>query len=98
VEPDHETSLEGSAVIRALLTKEDFLEAVRRGEPIVIHHKAKATRFHPSAQSCDHVTLEGFTETVLANDGKSGSYFSVGSRAEAEQRWSGLVDCWGGWR
>jgi hypothetical protein len=81
-------------VIQELVTRGDFLEAVRKGRPIVITDKAGGARYHPSAQSCDHVTLDGFAEKVLANRRKSGGYFSVGSRNEAEQRWPSLSDCW----
>ena len=78
-----------------LSTREAFDEALRRGCPIVITDISRPAHYHPSAQSCDHVTIEGFTEKVLVNGGKNGKYYSVGSRTEAEQRWPSLSDCWG---
>jgi hypothetical protein len=82
-------------MIRALLTQEDFLEAIRKSGPIVITDKAGPARFHSSASSCDHVTFDGFSEKVLVNKGRNGGYFSVDNRAEAEDRWPSLSDCWG---
>lgn len=82
-------------MIRELLTKEDFQEAVRRGGPIVISDKTGGARFHPSAQSCDHVAYEGFVQKVIVNKGKNGGYFSVDTRAEAEELWTSLADCYG---
>jgi hypothetical protein len=82
------------AVIRELLTKEAFHEAVRKDGPIVILDKTNGARYHPSA-SCAHVTIDGFVEKVIVNRRKNGGYFSVESRAEAEQRWPSLADCWG---
>src|SRR5438876_4442447 len=84
-------------MIQELHTKEEFVEAVGRGSPIVITDSGHAARYHPSAQSCDHVTLGGFTEKVLANSARKGGYYAVGSRAEAESRWPSLSDCWTGW-
>jgi hypothetical protein len=88
------------AVIRELLTREDFLRAVRDGAAIVITGKGKAARFHPSGRGCEHVTLEDFSEKVLTNERRHGSYFAVDNRSEAEQRWTSLSACWGvakGW-
>lgn len=81
-------------MIHEILTKEDFHEAVRNGDSIVITDKGQPPRFHPSAQSCDHVTLDYFMEKVLVNQRRNGGYFSVGSRAEAERRWPSLADCY----
>jgi hypothetical protein len=84
----------GGAVIQELSRREAFDQAVRQRRPIVIT-SSKAARFHPSAQSCEHVTIEGFTEKVLVNGGKNGKYYSVGSRSKAEHRWPSLSDCRG---
>lgn len=82
-------------MIRELRSREDFKGAVQAGGPIVITDKAGPARFHPSGTSCDHVTFDGFREKVLVNKGRNGGYFSVGSRAEAEEQWPSLSDCWG---
>jgi hypothetical protein len=87
--------LKRGTLIKELLTKDDFREAVRRGDSIVIIDTGRAARFHPSASSCDHVTFDGFHEKVVLNKGKHGGYFSVSSRQEAGKRWLSLVDCWG---
>jgi hypothetical protein len=59
----------------------------------VITGSSTGARLHPSAQGRGHVTLDGSMERVLANGGKNGGYFSVGSHSSlryAPQRVAGL--------
>jgi hypothetical protein len=80
-------------MIRELTTKIEFRDAVTSGSAIVITDKGGPARFHPSAQSCDHITFEAFFEKVLTNKGRNGRYFAVSSKSAALERWPSLSDC-----
>ena len=56
----------------------------------MITDSSTGARFHPSAQGRGHVTLDGSMEKVLANRGKNGGYFSVGSHSSLRYALSGL--------
>jgi hypothetical protein len=78
-------------MIRELTGVDEFREAMRRRQSIVITDSARAPRYHATPWSCEHVTEDYFRTKVIDHGGRQGGYFAVGTFAEAESRWPGLV-------
>ena len=71
-------------MIKELLTREDYFDAVTGGEGvIVVVDSVRGRTAHPVA--CPTVELRHFVEKVIKNAGKNGRYYHAGSFPEARR-------------
>jgi hypothetical protein len=73
-----------SVVVKELLTRDDFYDAVLAGEGvIVVVDAAQGRTAHPV--SCPTLEAAHFVEKVIVNQRKNGRYYLAGSLPEAQR-------------
>lgn len=60
---------------------------------LVIADTANGRVFHPRPASCPHVQESSFLTKVIANRGKNGGYYAIGSLDQARTHWPGVTAC-----
>jgi hypothetical protein len=74
-----------------LLDESSYDQAVEEGALIVnVDKPTKIVRLHQAPAECTGLR-DGFVTKVVANRGKTGSYWAVNSEAAARQRWGDVV-------
>lgn len=84
-----------SELLQRISTAAEFREAVGSGDGLVITDSANGSgaMFHPDPDGCTHVQEHSFEQKVVQNRERHGSYFRVGSLAEAREHWADAPTC-----
>jgi hypothetical protein len=74
-------------------TLDQLWMVVASGSGLVITDTANGQVFHPRPASCPHVQESSFRTKVIANHGKNGGYYAIGSLDRARMQWPGVTTC-----